>query len=159
MGSGRYGGFGNTKGSFVPGDASFMGDSEVFLQYIKRRKDVDPGGKFDLIAHGTTNSMEIQHGSKKVRINSRTAAKLIKQMPDYHKGQPIRLLSCNTGASSASFAQNLANKLNVSVWAPSNYLWVNPNGTHFIAGKNENGFPDYSNKGKFIEYKPGGNKK
>ena len=79
-------------------------------------------------------------------------------MPGYKKGQPIRLLSCNTGTSSASFAQNLANKLNVSVWAPDKYLWASYSGNHFVAGMTKDGKPDYSDKGKFVEYKPGGNK-
>ncbi len=82
----------------------------------------------------------------------------IETMPGYKIGQPIRLLSCNTGLSSASFAQNLANKLNVSVWAPNKYLWADNYGRHFVAGKKSNGEPDYSDKGSFIEFKPGGKK-
>lgn len=159
MGSGRYGGFGNTKGSFVPGDAYFMSKTDDFSKYIKRRRDIDPCNKFDLIAHGSSTSMIVQHGNKSVPINSRTAAKIISHLPGYHKGQPIRLLSCNTGTSNSSFAQNLANKLNVSVWAPNNYLWVDSNGKHFVAGMTANKTPDYSNRGKFIEYKPGGSRK
>lgn len=38
-------------------------------------------------------------------------------MPGYKKGQSIRLLSCNTGTLNHGFAQDLANKLNVTVWA------------------------------------------
>ena len=123
MGAGKYGGFGNTKGKtgYVSGDGSLMGSSEQFLMNIRKRKDVDPNGKFDLIAHGTADSIEIEHNGNKIKISSRTTAKLIRQMPGYKIGQPIRLLSCNTGLSSASFAQNLANKLNVSVWAPNKY--------------------------------------
>ena len=34
------------------------------------------------------------------------------------------------------FAQNLANKLNVEVYAPTNYLWSTPNGNYFVAGMN-----------------------
>jgi hypothetical protein len=61
MGAGKHGGFGRTKGNsgFVSGDASFMGASEQFLKNIRKRKDVDPGGKFDLIAHGTSNYVQI----------------------------------------------------------------------------------------------------
>jgi len=161
MGAGKYGNFGRTRGSsgYVAGDASFMGATEQFLKNIRKRRDVDPDGKFDLIAHGTASYVQFEHNGKTVNINSRTVAKLIKQMPGYKKGQPIRLLSCNTGTSSASFAQNLANKLNVSVWAPNKYLWADDSGNHFVAGMTKDGKPNRSDKGKFVEYKPGGNKK
>jgi len=88
MGAGKHGGFGKTKGS-----------SGYVLKNIRKRKDIDPDGKFDLIAHGTSTYVQFEHNGKTININSRTVAKLIKQMPGYKKGQPIRLLSCNTGTS------------------------------------------------------------
>ena len=99
MGAGYHGGFGSTKGrkafaAMGAGDTSFMGNQQVFLQNIKRRKDVDPDGKFDVIAHGTSNSIEFEHNGTTLKLNSRNAAKLIKANKDYH-GQDIRLLSCN----------------------------------------------------------------
>lgn len=154
--------FRGTKGNPVAGDASFMSSNDDFLKYIRRRKDVDPNGKFDLIAHGTSSRVELEHNGKKILVNSRTIAKLLKNMPGYKKGQDIRLLSCNTGVLNHGFAQDLANKLNVTVWAPSNYLWAYPDGTHIIAGKvSINGveMPDHSKQGKFIKFTPGGNKK
>lgn len=154
--------FKGTKGNPVAGDASFMKSNDDFLKYIRKRKDVDPGGKFDLIAHGTANKIELEHNGKKILVNSRTVAKLIKNMPGYKKGQPIRLLSCNTGTLNHGFAQDLANKLNITVWAPSSYLWAYPNGKHFVADKkivNEKEKPDYSKMGKFIKFTPGGNRK
>lgn len=161
MGTGYHGGFGRTSGNtlYAAGDGSFMGNKETFLQYIRRRKDVDPDGKFDLIAHGTAKSVEVEHKGTVVQIDSRTAAKLIRQMPGYKKGQPIRLLSCNTGAQTASFAQNLANKLNVTVWAPTDYLWVESTGKYYVAGQTNSGFPDMSKRGHFKAFTPGGNKK
>lgn len=160
MGAGKHGGFGKTKGSseYIAGDASFMGASELFLKNIRKRKDIDPDGKFDLIAHGTPTYVQFEHNGKTIRINSRTTAKLILQMSGYKKGKPIRLLACNTGISSSSFAQNLANKLNVSVWAPNKYLWADDKGSHFVAGKSKDGKPNRNDLGEFIEYKPGGNK-
>jgi filamentous hemagglutinin len=164
MGGGYHGGFGNTKGSVAVGDASFMGSSDRFLRFIRKRADVDPGGKFDIIAHGTASSIEIEHNGTKMQVNSRTAARLIKQLPEY-KGQAIRLLSCSTGTSSAGFAQNLANKLGVTVYAPSEKLWAWGDGKYVIAptsGKLDrygNPQPDLGKRGKFIKYVPGGNKR
>lgn len=160
MGAGYHGGFGGTSGSrYVAGDAYLMNKSDDFRKYISKRKDVDPGGKFDLVAHGTAEKMEVEHNGKSIMINTRTAAKMISKLPGYKKGQPIRLLACNVGARGIGFAQNLANKLGVTVYAPNNYLWVNSNGTHFIAAKTSIGSPDYSKKGKFVKFTPGGNKK
>ena len=158
MGMKSNGGFfKGTRGNPVAGDANYMSSDDTFLKYIRKRKDVDPDGKFDLIAHGTSNSIEIEHNGKKILVNSRTVAKLLKQNKDY-KGQDIRLLSCNTGYLNHGFAQNLANKLNVTVWAPSDYLWVYSNGVHVIAAKTKSGQPDQSKIGKFIKFVPGGNK-
>ena len=62
-----------------------------------------------------------------------------------------------TGSLDNGFAQNLANKLNVEVYAPTNFLWATPNGTYFVAGKTKAGAPDMNIKGIFKLFKPGGN--
>ena len=49
------------------------------------------------------------------------------------KGQPIRMLSCDTGKGAGSFAQNLANKMGVPVEAPTELVWAYPNGQKFVA--------------------------
>lgn len=100
-----------------------MGAHDAFLKAIQKRRDIDPGGKYDVIAHGTATKIEIIHNNKKIYVNSRTAAKLIRHMDGYKKGQPIRLLSCDTGYLNNGFAQNLANKLGVTVYAPTKKLW------------------------------------
>ncbi len=152
--------FKGTSGNPSSGDASFMGERELFLRNVRNRKDVDPNGKFDLIAHGTSKTVEIEHNGLKIQINSRTAAKIIKKLPDYKKGQPIRLLSCSTGSKAQGFAQDLANKLNVAVYAPSDILWAYSSGEMVIAPKNASGTgPDLTKKGKFKKFIPGGNKK
>jgi len=56
------------------------------------------------------------------------------------------------------FAQHLANALGKPVYAPNNYIWATPNGDHFIAGRTSKGKPDYSTKGDFIKFVPGGKK-
>ena len=89
-------------------------------------------------------------------VDHRTAALLI-QNSDGYSGQAIRLLSCNVGSSDNGFAQNLANKLNVEVYAPTNYLWATSNGNYFVAGMNDLGMPDMNNTGFFKLFIPGGN--
>ena len=73
----------------------------------------------------------------------------ISRRSDVYNGQTIRLWSCNTGALDNGFAQNLANKLNVEVYAPTNYLWSTPNGNYFVAGMN--------NRETFKLFSPRGN--
>lgn len=55
----------------------------------------------------------------RIEVNSRTAVQMIKRLPGYERGQSIRLLSCSTGVRRDGFAQNLANKLNATVYAPT----------------------------------------
>ena len=57
--------FKGTKGKTVAGDANFMNSNDDLLKYIRKRKDVDLGGKFDLIAHGTANKIELEHDGKR----------------------------------------------------------------------------------------------
>lgn len=154
--------FKGTIGNPAAGDISFMSDNDDFQKNIRKRKDVDPDGKFDLISHGKDDAIELAQNGKGLLVNSRTVAKLLKTIPGYKKGQSIRLLSCNTGSLSQGFAQNLANKLGVTVWAPNKYLWAYPSGKHFVAGMkiiNGKGYPNMSDMGRFIKFIPGGNRK
>lgn len=148
--------FGNKNSKYSIGDATFMDSDDAFLKNISNRTDIDANGYFDVIAHGTPNGIQITHNGQKIIVNSRIAARLIQNMAGYN-GQPIRLLSCSTGSLDNGFAQNLANKLNVEVYAPTNFLWATPNGTYFVAGKTKVGAPDMNIKGIFKLFKPGGN--
>lgn len=67
-----------------------------------------------------------------------------------YNGQPIRLISCNTGALPTSIAQGLSNKLGSRVIAPSDTIWIHPNGNMTI-GNNP-----LSNTGKWNTFNPGG---
>ena len=138
------------------GDAKFMNPKDGFLKNISKRADIDANGCYDVIAHGTPNGIQITHNGKTMIVDSRIAARLIQNSEGY-SGQPIRLLSCNTGALENGFAQNLANKLNVPVYAPTNYLWAYPNGNYLVAGMTNAMAPDLNNIGTFKLFIPGGN--
>ena len=86
---------------------------------------------------------------------------ILKRRSDYKRGQPLRLLSCDTGSSTIGFAQNLANKLNVVVEAPTKLVWAYPNGKYFVAGRRKDNpnLPDMNNPGVFKKFYPGGKKK
>ena len=159
-GTGRGLNFGHTQGSnsFYAGDMSFMKPNDNFILNINHRKDKDVNGFFDIIAHGSTNEIEVNNGGKYINLSFRDAARLIAHKPGY-KNQNIRLLSCNTGKINSGFAQNLANKLHVAVCAPTDYLWCNKQGDYFVAGMKTDGSPDYSKKGRFRIFYPARRKK
>ena len=160
MGTGYHGGFGKTYGA-AAGDAVYRSAPGQFFANIGKRRDKDRNGIFDVVAHGGNAIIQITHNGKTIEIDSRTAAKLLKARSDYKNGQPIRLLSCNTGESSLGFAQNLANKLNVIVEAPTKLVWAFSDGSILVAGRRKDNpqLPDYNNKGFFRTFYPGGKKK
>lgn len=144
------------------GNVNYMEKNDRFYLGVSKRKDVDPNGFYDVIAHGSTKKIQVQTANGPVLVNHRVAARLIKQAPGYTKGQPIRMLSCDTGKGAGSFAQNLANKMGVPVEAPSELLWTYPTGKKFVAaGKyvpGANGrmnlVPDMSKPGTFNVFQP-----
>lgn len=57
--------------------------------------------------------------------------------------------------------QNLANKLNVTVMAPTKLVWAYPDGRHIVASRDPNNprFPNLNDLGKFEYFYPRGKKK
>ena len=162
MSKGYSGMFSGTKGSRIAfGSTDYMKSNDNFSIFINKRKDIDVNGFYDVIAHGSPVSIQIQHKGQTININHRIAAKINKNDKQY-KGQGIRLLSCSTGKLNYGFAQNLANKLNVPVQAPTDILWAKPSGKYYVAGgKMVNGrlIEDFSLPSKFVIFYPQRRKK
>lgn len=161
MGSGRSGLYSGTHGSnAVPGSTYYMDPADNFSKFIKKRNDVDVNGFYDVIAHGTAKTIQIQHNGKPVNITHRAAARLFSKDKNI-KGKSIRLLSCETGGISRGFAQGLADQLHVVVIAPTKLVWARPDGSYFVAGRSKSNpnLPDPTNKGRFIKFYPRGKKK
>lgn len=140
--------------STAAGAMELQAGERQFFRFIGKRRDVDPKGVLDIVVHGTSSSVLVRDG---VYVNHRVLAKMIQANPQF-TGQPIRLLSCNTGASSTGFAQNLANKLNVTVVAPNKFIFADGNGRHFINGGKLVGgriLPVKGDPGKFVVFVPG----
>jgi hypothetical protein len=138
-------------GPGVPGDATFMRPNDQFALNAANRADVDAGGYYDVVAHGTPTRIQVETPNGPVLVDHRTAARLIQSQPDYTPGTNIRLLSCSTGASPTGFAQNLANGMNVDVQAPTDKLWAYPKGNMTI------GPTATANSGTWETFTPGGN--
>ena len=131
MGAGYHGGFGGTSGSrmmsAISASSAFVGPraGDHLKEYATHVKE-EPGFT-DVVIHGTPSSAEYYLNGRWVRLDQRSLALMLKKDPGYKSGS-IRLISCSTGALDSGFAQNLANKLGVTVKAPSDTLWVWPNG-------------------------------
>lgn len=151
MGAGTHGGFGATKGSRdispISLSSTFVGKGEgEELKKVSTWVKEEPGFT-DVIVHGTANNAQVFHNGKWVELDQRRLAKMIKKDAGYSKGA-IRLLSCNSGALSHGFAQNLANKMGVTVKAPTDKLWVYPTGKMVI------GQAPWKNTGSWKTYYP-----
>lgn len=144
----------------VPGPINFMGDADQFFKNASRRLDIDAEGFFDVVAHGSTKKIEITTANGTAMVDQRVVSRLIKNDPGYN-GQPIRLLSCDTGACDSGFAQNLANKMGVPVKAPTNLVWAYGDGQMVVAPRASldkksplYNTPDLSKKGTFKVFIP-----
>ena len=149
MGAGFHGGFGNTYGA-QPVSVSPVyvgkGEGEELARAAKSIK-ADPE-QTDVVIHGTSNSVAIMHNGKWVHLDQRRLSTLLKHDKEFRKNKAIRLISCSTGSDTAGFAQNLANKLGVKVKAPSDTLWVFPDGKMRI------GPSQFKNIGHWVTYTP-----
>ncbi len=130
---GRGAALGNVGIDVVPGPANLMAGTDRFYLNAARRADIDPNGAFDVIAHGSTHEIEVMTSNGAVLVDQRAAARLIQNSPGYVEGQPVRLLSCSTGACDTGFAQNLANKMGIPVQAPTDLVWAYGDGSMVVA--------------------------
>lgn len=158
--SGRY--FGTYGSNAVPGSIDYMRSGEQFSQWIRKRSDVDVDGFYDIIAHGTAKTIEIEHNGRTVELDHRSFARLLSYRQEI-VGKNIRLLSCSTGSIPHGFAQGLAQRLGIDVKAPSSLLWVNLNGSYFVADGKRNAnnklIPVRNRPGTFITFSPRRRKK
>ncbi len=100
------------------------------------RNTLPEEGVYDVALHGAETTAEFFGKT----IDAYTLAQIIRERPDYRPGEPIRLLSCSTGATNTTgncFAQILANELNTVVIAPNKVLFVNPDGSFYIGSEKE----------------------
>lgn len=146
MGAGIHGGFGSTYGSkAISLSPTYAGDEnnlKTAAKWIKPKS-----GYTDIVVHGSPDHVEIKRGNEWVKIDHRTLARMYKGDKGYTK-EPVRLISCETGKDVNGFAQNLANKLGRKVIAPSDTVWIHPNGRMTI-GPNAR-----TDTGKWISYYP-----
>jgi uncharacterized protein YukE len=129
---------------------------------LKSMQRIKNSGTFDIAVHGAPTSVgyQIKDGAAHLaenwhNFNHREIASLMRAHG--WNGEPVRLLSCQTGMKSDGFAQNLANTLGVNVEAPNDFLWVWPNGRTAVAPFNSSGTSIHpSVRGAFETFLPNG---
>ncbi len=163
MGSGISGLYIGTHGSPLSiGSLDYMSSDDQFRIDIQKRKDIDPDDYLDIVAHGSSKSICIQHNGRTVTLSHNAFARLLKESDKLTK-KKIRLLSCNTGSISRGFAQGLADRLNIEVLAPQGYVAVDKHGNYaaykgHFATSNGRSILILDKKVDFITYYPHGGK-
>ena len=156
MGAGYHGGFGATTGSrrekIITLDSALVGKTKKGrdLADVMPKVKKEPGYT-DVAVHGAPDHISVYrkiNGEEvEIPLTHRNLAKFLKSDKGYIKGK-VRLLSCNTGNSAGTFAQDLANKMGVKVMAPSDTLHIWPDG-RMVIGPNP-----YVNSGKWLIFSP-----
>jgi len=125
-------------------------DFDLLLPEVLKIKPIP--GYIDVVIHGDPEDFGIKFISTNGKmtgflVDRETLTSILKE-EGWKEGQPIRLLSCSSGAINQCGAQNLANKLRVNVLAPTDTLWLTgPDG--YIIGPNP-----YTNSGYFKPFSP-----
>ena len=104
---------------------NLMDENDPFLLNASKA-GFNRNGMFDVVAHGDPDAVYI--GSTPQTLDAPALADRVRNAEGY-AGQPVRLLSCSTGANPGGFAQQLADELGTPVTAPSSILWAYPDGT------------------------------
>ena len=113
----------------------FGNDNVTYRNFVrlKQRKD---DGWHNVLCHGSSTRVVID-GRK---YKAEEFAKMLLEQ-GYEKGNPIRLISCETGSKTNGFASQLAKLLETKVIAPTERIAIDDLG-RFIHDK----------KGKFVEF-------
>lgn len=117
---------------------------------FRNAKRISPiEGYEDIVIHGSKYGFEIRNADDKpIGIYSvNEFCDILQDDPNYHGGA-IRLISCEAGANGSFVAQGLANRLGVVVLAPTDTVWVFPDGSMVI------GEDEFTNSGEWREFLP-----
>lgn len=161
MGGGFHGGFKTTQGASAsaafPMAASLVGNGTGHALAANIRNATPIPGFEDIAIHGQPDGFQYlrinpRTGKEEhINLNQRQLATFLRKSRDYNGGN-IRLVSCKTGAKTNGIAQHLANKLGVTVMAPTDTAWVFPNGKIAV------GPSPFKNTGGWRYYYPYGKK-
>lgn len=105
--------------------------------YTNSNKIKPVKGYGDIIIHGSPDSLLINGlNGEQWEYGAKEAAEMIRNSREFH-GQPIRLVSCQTGAKKNGIAQQIADELGVEVMAPTEIANVDIDGEIFLSDNGE----------------------
>jgi hypothetical protein len=111
-------------------------------------------GYVDVAVHGSPTSFATSPGGPE--LTPGRLADLLSEHPRY-SSDPIRLISCSSGATDCGAAAQLADALDVPVMAPDSTLWVYPDGSLVVGEGVWRGFGlDITEPGTWRMFLPGG---
>ena len=95
----------------------------------KNSEKIKPiSGYQDIVCHGDkTGFSYLDLDGNEINMTPRQFVEILKNSPVY-EGRPIRLISCEAGADGAITAQYMASQLGVPVLAPTDIVYVYPDG-------------------------------
>ncbi|MCH2041011.1 MAG: hypothetical protein MK185_10300 [Saccharospirillaceae bacterium] len=125
-------------------------EGAIHDDWIKSRPELDSEYEFEVFAHGDENNVFDDRLGLKTPMTAQELANMIRNDSGYSEGMPVRLCSCNTGANSNGFAQDLANELQVDVTAPNRYWHPGIFGGLDNQVRGRFGFP----KGEWVKFNP-----
>ncbi len=129
----------------VNADRILLAGSDEDLRMAAKLVPPKPGS-IDIIVHGGVDDFMVTIDGVDFQISHRSLANYIKSKGI--KFDSVRLLACKAGMHPKGVAQQLANKLGVTVEAPTDLLWIHPDGTLTIGPTADR------NTGKFEPFKP-----
>lgn len=124
--------------------------------YSGARADEDRPGILTIYAHGGPNAVNGPSFFNKygLAFSADQVADIIEDS-SWNRKDVVWLKSCNTGKDPNGFAQQLANRLGVTVYAPNAQVWFNKQGVigpmPRVGGV---GKADYSNPGQYTPFRP-----
>lgn len=105
--------------------------------YTNANKIKPVKGYGDIIIHGSPDSLLINGlNGEQWEYGAKEAAEMIRNSREFH-GQPIRLVSCQTGAKKNGIAQQIADELGVEVMAPTEIANIDIDGEIFLSDNGE----------------------
>ena len=142
-------------------DATFSYDTAEShaMEYLRKAEPMP--NAFDVRAHGTDSLIEFfkqDYPKDDIRshIDAYTLASILRGREDFRKFiadckerevEPVvRLMSCSTGDTANTgncFAQLLANELGIRVFAPTDILYANPDGSVYVGDYQDGRFQDF----------------
>lgn len=124
----------------------YISKKDELYNNAKRIKPID--GYEDIVIHADKHSFySYNMQGDEFLFTAEEMAEILKRSKGYHGGN-IRLIACESAAEGATAAQELSNILGVEILAPSDIVWVDPNGNMTISSNGE------TNTGFWVKVKP-----